>query len=313
MATELSRDAEEFLGYLAVEKGRSKNTLASYKNSLSAYEKFLKVNLHKSYLDVTPGDVEGFSAFLVGQHYSRSSVAQMLSAVKGFYRFILEEKKMAVDPTSDVSSIRRPRLLPKPISVEEVDMLLSSVSGTDSVSLRDSAILEVMYAGGLRISEVTSLRLGDVKVTDTGLWVVSVLGKGSKERIVPIGRPAQVALSAWLGEGGRQAIINRYDTGKKIQDSLWVSSKGKPMTRQTIWRVVKERAAAVGLSEKITPHTLRHSFASHMIDNGADIRVIQELLGHASLVTTQIYTKISDKRLKEVYSKTHPRAAVRRS
>jgi len=309
---ELSLDAEEFLSYLAVEKGRSHNTISAYKKDLLLYENFLRIDAEKTLSEVSVGDVESFTESLLKKGYARSSVARILSAVKGLHRFCRNEREAKSDPTVDITSPRQARRLPKPISKEEVDVLISSISQKDPVSLRDRAILEVLYGGGLRISELVMMSVGDIKELDKDISLVTVLGKGSKERIVPIGRQAQTALSEWLGTAGRQAVLLKYGTYGKVNDRLWVSSKGKLMTRQTIWRVIHSRSEAVGLGSKVTPHTLRHSFASHMLDNGADIRVVQELLGHASLVTTQIYTYVSNTKLKSIYLQTHPRAKLSR-
>ena len=309
---DLSLDAEEFLGYLAIEKGRSVNTLLSYRKDITLYERFLRDNLKKDLKEVSVGDLESFTEFLLALGYARSSVARILSAVKGLHRFAHFERGAPLDPTLDIMSPRRPALLPKPISKEEVDILISSVSGPDPISLRDRAILEVLYGGGLRISELTELLISDVNEQDGDIALLSVTGKGQKERIVPIGKQAIAALSDWTGEAGRQFILRKYGFKNGVGERLWISSKAKPMSRQTIWRAIHARSEAVGLGDKVTPHTLRHSFASHMLDNGADIRVVQELLGHASLMTTQIYTYVSNAKLKSVYLKSHPRAQLSR-
>jgi integrase/recombinase XerD len=234
--------------------------------------------------------------------FAPASIARALAAVRSFHRFCLEEGLLDTDPSEEVGSPRVPQGIPKALSEAEVEALLGAVPGAGPRPQRDRAILETLYAGGLRISELVGLDLGDLDLHD---GMVRVLGKGSKERVVPLGRGARGALREYLDDGRIELdrARNRADRA-----ALFLNARGGRLTRQGAWLIVRGAGDRAGLRGRLYPHVLRHSCATHMLDHGADIRVVQELLGHASLSTTQVYTKVSPERLRAVYESAHPRA-----
>jgi len=236
------------------------------------------------------------------RRYKESSIARALAAVRSFHRFCLEEGLLGSDPSGDVGGPRVPQGIPKALSEAEVDALLAAVPGDGPRPRRDRAILEMLYAGGLRISELVGLDLGDVDLYD---GLVRVLGKGSKERVVPLGRTAREAVGDYLTTGRPELV------GRQTTSALFLNARGGRLTRQGAWLMVRAAGDRAGLQGRLFPHVLRHSCATHMLDRGADIRVVQELLGHASLSTTQVYTKVSPERLRAVYDAAHPRAQGR--
>jgi len=303
-ASELSKEAEEYLSWLAVERGRATNTLAAYRRDLLAYEGWLAEEGLR--LDsVTEAQVEQYVADLQASGRQASSTARALSAVRNLHRFLVDEGTAQTDPTNDVASPRIPQGLPKALSEAEVTSLLDAVRGMGPAARRDRALLEVLYGTGLRISEAVGLSLGDV---DLGGHTVVAFGKGSKERIVPIGRYAREALESWLSPSGRGAMVPVRWARRGDAEAVFVNHRGGRLTRQGAWGIVHHYGESVGLGDRLTPHVLRHSCATHMLDHGADIRVVQELLGHASIATTQLYTKVSTQRLRTVYDAAHPRA-----
>ena len=234
-----------------------------------------------------------------------ASVARALVSVRSLHRFLVLEGSSPSDPTSNLRPPPVPQGLPKALREEEVGSLLAAVTGEGPAPRRDRAVLELLYGTGMRISELTGLSLPDVAMDEQ---LVRVLGKGNKERLVPLGRYARQALDAWLGPGGRQAMVNLKGVRRADSAALFLNSRGGRLTRQGAWGIVRHYGQRVGLEGKLTPHVLRHSCATHMLDHGADIRVVQELLGHASIATTQVYTKVSSDRLRAVYDSAHPRA-----
>jgi integrase/recombinase XerD len=307
MSQPLSRDSEEFLSWLAVERGRAANTITAYRRDLASYEEFLQGRA-LAVADVTESVVEDYVAFLRAAGRKPSSVARALVSVRSLHRFCVDEGAATSDPTGDVGAPRVPQGLPKALSEEEVERLLGAVVGEDAAARRDRAILELLYAAGLRISELVGLSLGDLDL-DGG--VLRAFGKGSKERVVPVGRLARAALVAWLGRGGRDAMAPARWARRGDADAVFLNQRGGRLSRQGAWGVVRGYGDKVGLGERLTPHVLRHSCATHMLDHGADIRVVQELLGHASIATTQVYTRVSTERLRQVYEQAHPRAKGR--
>ncbi|MEY2569377.1 MAG: integrase/recombinase XerD [Actinomycetota bacterium] len=307
MSQPLSRDSEEFLSWLAVERGRAANTITAYRRDLASYEEFLQ-GRGLGVADVTESVVEDYVAFLRAAGRKPSSVARALVSVRSLHRFCVDEGAATSDPTGDVGAPRVPQGLPKALSEEEVERLLGAVVGEDAAARRDRAILELLYAAGLRISELVGLSLGDLDL-DGG--VLRAFGKGSKERVVPVGRLARAALVAWLGRGGRDAMAPARWARRGDADAVFLNQRGGRLSRQGAWGVVRGYGDKVGLGERLTPHVLRHSCATHMLDHGADIRVVQELLGHASIATTQVYTRVSTERLRQVYEQAHPRAKGR--
>jgi integrase/recombinase XerD len=307
MSQPLSRDSEEFLSWLAVERGRAANTITAYRRDLASYEEFLQGRA-LAVAEVTESVVEDYVAFLRAAGRKPSSVARALVSVRSLHRFCVDEGAATSDPTGDVGAPRVPQGLPKALSEEEVERLLGAVVGEDAVARRDRAILELLYAAGLRISELVGLSLGDL---DLDAGVLRAFGKGSKERVVPVGRLARAAILAWLDRGGRDAMAPARWARRGDADAVFLNQRGGRLSRQGAWGVVRGYGDKVGLGERLTPHVLRHSCATHMLDHGADIRVVQELLGHASIATTQVYTRVSTERLRQVYEEAHPRAKGR--
>lgn len=303
----LPLDAEEFLTWLAVERGRSTNTLAAYRRDLRAYWAWLHRAGIADLGEVTADVVLDYVAELRSGDRADASVARALVAVRTMHRFLAAEGFLASDPTADVDPPSVPAGLPKPLSEAQVGALLDAVDGDAPVDRRDRVILEVLYGTGLRISELVGLSLGDL---DLEASLLRAFGKGSKERVVPIGGPARAALEAWLAPGGRPELVPVRWARRGDEEALLLNRRGGRLTRQSAWNIVKTYGARVGLSD-LSPHVLRHSCATHMVDHGADIRAVQELLGHASISTTQVYTRVSTERLWQVYDAAHPRARAR--
>jgi integrase/recombinase XerD len=299
------RHADRYLDFLAVERGLSPNSLAAYRRDLSLYGRFLTAVGIANPLDSRTEDLAAFVAWLREQRtaqdrpYAASTVARTLVAVRGFHKFLVREGLSQQDPSTEVSGPRPRRPLPKALTMPQTEALLAAPVGEDPVALRDRALLELLYAAGLRISELVDLDIDDV---DLAARTVRCVGKGDKERVVPMGRVAQQAVEAWLVRG-RPTMHPR-------SPALLTNRRGGRLTRQGGWKILKKHAEAAGLSDAVSPHTLRHSFATHLLDNGADVRVVQELLGHASVNTTQVYTLVSRTRLRAVYEQAHPRATM---
>ncbi len=296
---------DRFIDHLTVERGLSPNTVSAYRRDLGRYARFLD----RRGVDAATGiDAAIVSAFVAdisasthddGRPYRSTSVVRALSAVRSFHRFLLREGDMPEDPTAGVVRPRLPRSLPHPLSVGDVARLLGAPRPTDSKGLRDRAVLETMYAAGLRVSELVGLDVDDVDLEDGS---VRVLGKGGKERDVPLGRYAREAIAAYLARARPTLATSRS------RSALFLSRRGGRLSRQACWNAIREHAGAAGIRSRVTPHTLRHSFATHLLDGGADIRVVQELLGHASVSTTQVYTLVTREHLREAYFTAHPRA-----
>lgn len=312
-APDLDRLLAEHATWLAVERGVAANTLAAYRRDLTAYAGFLRRRAGGSAVDVaglTEADVDAYVDFLKsarnedGQpRWSAASVARSLVAVRSFHRFCLTEGHLSLDPSEDVTAPRVPQGIPKALTEAEVEALLGAVTGDGPTALRDRAILETLYAAGLRISELVGL---DVSAVDLEEGFMRAFGKGAKERIVPVGHTASAAIEAWLP--ARAAVLARARRGRGNADALFLNPRGGRLTRQGCWKIVAAYGLRAGLGGRLSPHVLRHSCATHMVDRGADLRVVQELLGHASVSTTQIYTKVTQTRLRAVYDAAHPRA-----
>jgi integrase/recombinase XerD len=301
---QLPAPAEEYLSWLAVERGRSENTLAAYRRDLVAYVEFVH-GRGAALGEVGEPLVQDYLAFLRAAGRAPSSVARALVAVRSLHRFLVDEGYAGSDPAGDVAPGRVPQGLPKALTEEEVELLLGAVVGEDAVARRDRAILEVLYGTGLRISELVGLSLTDVSL-DEGL--LRAFGKGAKERVVPLGRMARQALTSWLSPSGRGALAPERWARRGDAEAVFLNARGGRLSRQGAWGIVRRHGNRVGLGPRLTPHVLRHSCATHMLDRGADIRAVQELLGHASISTTQVYTKVSTERLRLVYEQAHPRA-----
>lgn len=299
---------DEFLSHAAYERGLSENTLAAYRRDLVTWASFcagLGIDLRAA----APGDVTTYVERLrsggppAAQPLSPSSVARMLVSLRAFYRYAVAEGLVPADPTARVATPKQTRSLPKAIRLDEVERLLAAPAD-DLLGRRDRAMLETLYGAGLRISELVALDVDDADL-DEGTIVVRS-GKGNKDRRVPAGRPARAALDAYLTRS-RSELVGR---ARVAVPALFLNARGGRLSRQGCWKILKHHARAAGLAEIVSPHTLRHSFATHMLDRGADIRVVQELLGHANITTTQVYTLVSDTRLRDVYMAAHPRARV---
>jgi integrase/recombinase XerD len=303
----LPAEIEELLSWLAVEKGRSPNTLAAYRRDLAAYHEFL-TGRQLAVSDVTEPVVEDYLAFLRAAGRAPASVARALVSVRSLHRFLEDEGQAATNPAGDVQRPKVPSGLPKALSEAEVGALLGAVTGDDGVARRDRAILEVLYGCGLRVSELVGLGLADV---DLASGLLRAFGKGSKERVVPVGRLACEALGEWLSPSGRGALVPARWARRGDAEAVFLNTRGGRLSRQGAWGIVRGYGDAVGLGDRLSPHVLRHSCATHMLDHGADIRVVQELLGHASISTTQVYTKVSGTRLRQIYDAAHPRAKRR--
>jgi integrase/recombinase XerD len=301
----LPLDALEFLSWLQVERGRSANTLSAYRRDLAAYCAWLPVAPREA----VEADLERYVGALRESGRAASSIARAMVAVRTMHRFLASEGVVAGDVGADVASPRVPAGVPKALSEDEIAVLLAAIVGSDPVTRRDRAIVELLYGTGMRISELVGLSLTDVDLDDR---LARVFGKGSKERVVPVGRHAAAALTEWLELSGRSAMEPQRWARRGDSEALFLNQRGGRLTRQGAWGVVRLYAARVGFTDRLSPHVLRHSCATHMLEHGADIRVVQELLGHASISTTQVYTKVSADRLRSVYESAHPRANVRR-
>ena len=300
----MSAPLDSYLRHLTLERGLSKNTLAAYRNDLGKYLDFLTKRA-KTAIDSTPKDLEDFT-LEIAPNLSASSRARLLASLRGYHKFLIMENLRGDDPTKRVRAPRLAMRLPKTLSQSEVLSLIEASGpapddeSADYLRLRNRAILELMYSTGARVSEVVGLDLDEVD--DSGL--LRVRGKGSKERLVPVGSYAKLALDAYLVRS-RPVLIGQ-GSGKGSSQSLFLNQRGTRLSRQSIWEIIQKAAAGTGL--KVSPHSLRHSFATHLLEGGADVRVVQELLGHASVTTTQIYTMVTIDTLREVYLASHPRA-----
>jgi integrase/recombinase XerD len=305
----LQQAQQTYLDHLAVERGLAANTLSSYRRDLRRYL------AHLAGRDIDAPDAVGeadVSAFLVAlregddEHppLAANSAARAVVAVRGFHRFLLREGLVTVDAARGVRPPSPPKRLPKAISVQEVEALLAAAGADETPrALRDRALLELLYGCGARISEAVGLDVDDLDVDPAGSGTVRLLGKGSKERVVPVGSYAREAAAAYLVRG-RPALV----AAGSGSPALFLNARGGRLSRQSAWTVLRAAAERAGLRRQISPHTLRHSFATHLLDGGADVRVVQELLGHASVTTTQVYTLVTVDRLREVYATSHPRA-----
>ncbi|MFC7320766.1 site-specific tyrosine recombinase XerD [Halobacillus campisalis] len=290
---------EDFFHYLTVERGLSSNTIQSYKRDLTQYQLFLETSLELSHWEqVSRSHIMKYLYDLNDKGRSSATIARLLSSIRLFHQFMIREKITTQDPSLHIETPKKERKLPKVLSSDDVDKLLN-ISAVDPLSSRNKAMLEILYATGLRVTELITLKVSDLHLT---MGFVRCMGKGSKERIIPLGDLAKQALEDYL-EGPRSQLVKRKQT-----EELFVNHHGSPLSRQGFWKVLKAVAMEAGVMKEITPHTLRHSFATHLLENGADLRAVQEMLGHADISTTQIYTHVTKSRLKDVYRSYHPRA-----
>jgi integrase/recombinase XerD len=305
----LQRSVDSYLRHLTIERGMAKNTLLAYKRDLAKYLEILEKEGITDSAQVTEFVVRDFAQSLVSQKgLVATSVARILAAVRGFHKFMLFEGISDNDVSAAVKPPKAPKRLPKAISIQEIEILLKAsgpepddVSGTaaDIIRVRDRAILELLYATGARVSEIVNMDLDDLIDPE----IVRLFGKGSKERIVPVGRYAQAAVAAYLVR-----VRPTLATLSLGTPALFLNQRGSRLSRQSIWQIISDSAQAAKLGVEVSPHTFRHSFATHLLEGGADVRVVQELLGHASVTTTQIYTLVTVDALREIYASSHPRA-----
>ncbi|MEW6590915.1 MAG: site-specific tyrosine recombinase XerD [Pseudomonadota bacterium] len=289
---------DRFCDHLWLEDGLAPLTLAAYRRDLAGFAAWLDQDRQRTLDAAVVGDVEAYLAWRFARRTQPRSAARYTSALKRFYRYLLREKLIAADPTLNLDSPKLPRALPKSLTEADVERLLASADGGSAASLRDRAMLETLYATGLRVSELVGLKLTALNLDD---GVLRVTGKGSKDRLVPLGEEAVNWLKRYLAEG-RPALL-----GRQLSEAVFVTPRGGGMTRQNFWYLIKRRAAAAGITRTLSPHTLRHAFATHLLNHGADLRVVQMLLGHSDISTTQIYTHVARERMKQLHAQHHPR------
>ncbi len=290
---------DEFCDSLWLEDGLSRNTLESYRRDLNKFAHWLASQRRISLLETTHGDIQGFLAYLVGQQQAKAtSTSRAISSLKRLFRYLLRQNKIAADPTLQIATPKLPRTLPRSLTEQDVELLLHAPDVQTPLGLRDRTMLEVLYATGLRVSELVGLNVVQVSLSD---GVVRVMGKGSKERLVPLGEESLDWLGRYLAEARPLLLVGR------TSDALFVTQRGEGMTRQMFWYLIKKHAKQGGIDRPLSPHTLRHAFATHLLNHGADLRVVQMLLGHADISTTQIYTHVARERLKQLHARHHPR------
>ncbi len=300
-------DRERFLTWMRVEQGRSDRTIEAYGRDIAQYESHLALAKSNSRV-VKPAVIEKYVGQLRANERAPKSIARQFAAIRMFHRFMLDEGLRTDNPTAFIDGVKVPSGIPKALSEEEVELLLNAVTGVDSLAVRDRALLEFLYATGARVSEACGLSMSDIDMESN---VARVFGKGSKERIVPFGRHAKEALESWMGAGGRPMLCPQQWAKRDHADAVFLGVRGTRLSRQAAWGIVRKYAMLAGIKSELSPHVLRHSCATHMLVHGADLRIVQELLGHASVSTTQVYTKVDNEVLFEMYRESHPRARVK--
>lgn len=309
MSMNSSVDIETFLDHLTVERGLSANTLLAYRRDITRYCEFLEMQ-QKGAAEATERDIEEFLSYLRSgggerEPLSVSSAARSIIAVRGFHKFYARENS-GVDPAAQVRPPTPGRRLPKALALSEVEAIIAGAGdGQSAQSLRDRALIELLYATGARVSEIINLEVEQIKRPLTSL---RLFGKGGKERVVPVGSFAAAAVDAYLVRGRNALLAGAKSGGSARERKLFLNMRGGALSRQSAWEIVRSAARKGGVATELSPHSLRHSFATHLLDGGADIRTVQELLGHASVATTQIYTLVTIDRLREAYLLAHPRA-----
>lgn len=291
----------EYIIYLKIERGLSANTVTSYKRDVEKYLTFLTEKKITQLDEVSRFEILDFLQTLRQSGAADNSIIRMVSSLRKFHQYLKRESIVSDDPMQLIDTPKKASTLPKAISPQAVEQLLEAPDTTTPLGVRDRTILELMYATGLRISELVNLKLSDMHLT---MGFIQTMGKGEKERIIPLGEIA----SQWLDHYLDGARVYLQDQSAETSEYVFLNSRGKGLSRQGVWKKVKQLALEAGIDQNVTPHTLRHSFATHLLENGADLRMVQELLGHADISTTQIYTHITKTRLKQVYSDYHPRA-----
>ena len=297
---------ESFLRWMSVERGRAKNTIISYRRDLVRYEAFLSEQ-KKSLITVAESDIENYVRQLQNSGEAIASTARRIASIRMLHMYLVAEDVRTDNPASRLEGVRVPNGVPKPLSMDEVEALLSVMTGESAIEMRDRALLEFLYATGARISEACDLNLSDL---DMSSRVVRLFGKGSKERVVPFGRIAEEQVREYLSEGGRDMLVPETWARGADREAVFLTNRGRRLNRQKAWHIVRDAGVRAGLKEELSPHVLRHSCATHMLEHGADLRIVQEMLGHATISTTQIYTRVSNERLWSVYRDAHPRASA---
>lgn len=288
---------DTFIDHLWLEDGLSRNTLDSYRRDLQQFADWLKQKADKNLAQVEQADIQQYLAVRFPKSRPRS-ISRLIASLRRFYRYALRENRITVDPTLQIDSPKLPRSLPKSLTEEDVESLLAVPDISQPLGLRDRAMLEILYACGLRVSELVGLLVTEVSLSE---GVIRVTGKGSKTRLVPMGEEAVDWVARYLKEA-RPEILQR-----RLSDSLFITQRGEAMTRQAFWYLIKRHSVRAGIKKPLSPHVLRHAFATHLLNHGADLRVVQMLLGHADISTTQIYTHVARERLKQLHSLHHPR------
>lgn len=297
---------ESFLRWMAVERGRAQNTVISYRRDLVRYTSFL-YEQEKSLETASESDVEHYVRLLQNSGEAVASTARRIASIRMLHMYLVSEDVRPDNPASRLEGVRVPSGVPKPLSTDEVEALLSVMTGESAIEMRDRALLEFLYATGARISEACDLNIADL---DMSSRVVRLFGKGSKERVVPFGRIAEQQIREYLNAGGRDGLIPDSWARGSDRDAVFLTNKGRRLNRQKAWHIVRDAGVRAGLHQELSPHVLRHSCATHMLEHGADLRIVQEMLGHATISTTQIYTRVSNERLWSVYRDAHPRATA---
>ncbi|MFH1442064.1 MAG: site-specific tyrosine recombinase XerD [Candidatus Omnitrophota bacterium] len=289
---------EDFLNYLSVERGLALNTLSSYRMDLNSYMDFLEENKIGALARTTKDEVINFMFYQKNKGLSPNSISRRLTAIKVFYRFLVRERILKTDPTSLIDSPKLWKKIPETLSVNEMELLLNQPDNKGAQGIRDKAVLEALYATGMRVSEVVNLKMDSIN-QDVGF--VRCIGKGNKERIIPLGKKAISCINKYL-EISRPCFLK-----KKQSEYLFLSRLGKKISRQSFWKIIKKYAAKAQIKKPLKPHILRHTFATHLLERGADLRSVQEMLGHSNISTTQIYTHVNKDRLKTIHRMFHPR------
>ncbi|WP_423788872.1 site-specific tyrosine recombinase XerD [Lactobacillus apis] len=295
----LQEDVEDYLRYSQIERGLSDNTIFAYRQDLTDFLAFLK----KEGLDSWPTKAVDIDAFLAEQrdlNKATSSISRMISSLRKFYQWLVRQNIQKINPMLEIDSPKKEHRLPVALSVDEVTKLLDQPDVTKKLGIRDRALLETLYATGIRVSELINLKFSDLHEE---LKLLKVLGKGSKERLIPI---SDVAIS-WIKSYQEKVRDPLLLKSGKYTDTIFLNNRGGTLTRQAVWQIIKRYCQMAGIKKNVTPHTLRHTFATHLLENGADLRVVQEILGHSDISTTQIYTNLSQQHILQVYAKTHPR------
>lgn len=290
---------DEYLRFIQIEKGLSENTIAAYRRDLNHYLNYLAAQKISNLDFIDRQIVQQWFGVLHDEGRSTKSIARFTSTIRSFHQFALREKYAAKDPTVLIETPKYERKLPDVLSIDEIDLLLTTPETSKNNGYRDRTMLELLYATGIRVSELINIEVEDVNLL---MGFVKVFGKGNKERIIPLGETVIELLKTYI-ENVRPQLLK-----KQVTHTLFLNMQGKPLTRQGIWKIIKQTGAKAGIQKRLTPHTLRHSFATHLLENGADLRAVQEMLGHSDISTTQLYTHVSKTQIKKMYQQYHPRA-----